>query len=145
MHTKQKRQLNDKKEITLPFLIKRCFIFVLLFFIIGFLFALFLSLLFFRSGDPTSKISLVGYISLYTSVALTTFIFKRGLKEKKLLGGLILGSMIFVFTYLISLTLGQKENGATELLLRLGIVLICFTVCIIPKITKNKVKKFKRH
>ncbi len=143
MNTK-KHPGNDKKDISLPFLLKRCFIFLLIFFAIGFLCALFFSLLFFNSEDPTSKIDIIGYLSLYASVAFTAFVFKKGLCEKKFIGGLMLGAMIFIFTYLISLTIGQNENGVTELLLRLGIIIICVIISVIPKLTRKKSKRLKR-
>ena len=145
MHTKKKHPMNDKSEVTLPFLVKRGLIYVLIFFTVGLLLSFFLSIIFFRSEDPNSKIDFIGYLSLYASVIITSFLFKKGLTEKRLLGGLILGIMIFVFTYLISLVIGQNENGVTELLYRLSTVFICVIISIIPKFEKRRSKKLKRH
>ena len=144
MNTK-KHTVGDKNEASCPYLIKRCLIYLLIFFTVGFLCSLFLSILFFNSEDPSSKIDIIGYISLYTSVILTALIFKKRLNSKKIVGGLMLGAMIFVFTYLISLTVGQEENGVIELLLRLGIILICVIISAIPKAKGKKCKKLKRH
>ena len=144
MYTKSKCHTGDKADITISDLIKRSLLYLLIFFVIGFFLSFAFSLIFFGSEDPNSKINISGYSALFLSVIVTSLLFKKGLYSKKFLGGVFLGTMIFVFTYLISLIIGQNENGITELLFRLSTMIICIIVSILPKLEKSKSKRLKR-
>jgi len=145
MRKLKKRQVNEKTEITYLYLLKRCLLFTLIFMIIGFLCTVISGAVFYRFDDPTSMITPAGYIALYCSVIISAIFFTRGLKSRKLIGGAFFGVIIFVITYLISLIVGQKENGASELILRSLIILICIIISALPGVLKGKSKKPRRH
>ena len=145
MYNKQRHKINDKAEISIPNLFKRGFIFVLIFLFIGLLNSVLFSLLFYKSANPTDNLNLAGYLALYCSVTVTSILFVKGLHSRQSLGSAILGAMIFLLTYLLSIIMGQNENGVQELILRLCIILICILISVLPKFFKRKSKKIKRH
>lgn len=88
----------------------RCAVFTLLFCVMSVLIVGIMSVIFYNTENPTSKITLLGYIALYSSVFITSFIMTKSNGEKWLFGGLILGGMIFILTLFFSIFLKDASN-----------------------------------
>ena len=97
------------RELNLKGLIFRCFIHSLLFFIIGILICLVISYFAFKTNDPTSLFKICSTCTLFISVMVTGFILAKVNKQHYLLGGIILGTFILVFTILITLSIPNES------------------------------------
>lgn len=145
MRTKHKRPTGSTGELSFPLILKRCLFSIPFFCIISLVCVCITSLIFYNTQDPTSKIDLCGVLSLYLSTAITSILVAKKIKGNEILGGLILGIYIFIFTYLISLLIGDNEGGLMPVILRAGVILISVISSLLTKKrSKPKVRR-KRH
>lgn len=134
--------MDSTKGSCLPFykLVIRCALFTLIFSLISALCILLMSCIFYGSQNPTAKIPMLGYIGLYLSVFLTSFIMTRVNREKWLFGGLILGAMIFIVTLFLSIFIKDAPNSSS-IIYRALIVLTSLCASFLGR--KRSTKKAK--
>ncbi|MBE6624240.1 MAG: TIGR04086 family membrane protein [Ruminococcaceae bacterium] len=134
--------MDSTKGSCLPFykLVIRCALFTLIFSLISALCILLMSCIFYGSQNPTAKIPMLGYIGLYLSVFLTSFIMTRVNREKWLFGGLILGAMIFIVTLFLSIFIKDAPNSSS-IIYRALIVLTSLCTSFLAR--KRSTKKAK--
>lgn len=84
-------------------ILKKFFIFTMLFFLIFAVISVIFALIFFNTKNPVTKIDVLGAISLYISSLLSGFIIAKKSKAKKILNGIILGIVILLILFIISL------------------------------------------
>ena len=130
----------------LPFykLLLRCILFTFIFCFISVLLVLILSAVFYGSQNPTAKIQALGYIGLYFSVFLSSLIMTRINKEKWLLGGLILGAMIFLVTLFLSIFI-KDSPSANSIIFRFIIILTSTVSAFLARQRPRKSHKSKKH
>ncbi len=129
----------------MPFykLIIRCALFTLIFCIISILIVGVMSVIFYNTQNPTAKITLLGYVALYLSVFLTSFIMTKSNGEKWLFGGLILGAMIFLLTLFFSIFVKEAGN-AQSIIFRALIILDSLASAFLARKRGRKKEKHKR-
>ncbi len=133
---------NEQAELSFSRLLKKCLFFTLIFAIICIAITLILSLVFYNTSDPTSKISLISLVCLYLSAFISSFILSRTLPFANVLGGLILGAMIFLVILLGSFLV----DGDSNILLRAFLPLVTVIGSFLGiKRSDDKRKKRKKH
>ncbi len=133
---------NEQGELCFSRLLKKCLFFTLIFAIICIALTLILSLVFYNTSDPTSKISLISLICLYLSAFISSFILSKTLPFANVLGGLLLGAMIFTVILLGSFLV----DGESNILLRAFIPLVTVIGSFLGiKRSDGKRKKHKKH
>ena len=124
-------------------LILKGFLFTIIFFLISMVLLLIISAICFRLTDPTSKLEIIGSLSLYLSCAIASFAMTKLTKEKWLLGSLVLGAMIFLSTLMICIPLGNAFSSRS-LLLRSAVILVSVACAFLGrKKAPKKRRKFK--
>ena len=141
MHNK-KRNVNN--EITFSTLLKKCLLNLLLFCALIMIFSLLSGLIFFSTKDPTSKIGIGAYMTLYLSVAISSFVLSKQLGQKQILCGLLFGGLIIVLIFMISLILGSGKLGIGDLISKLMIIIISTGSSLLTR-ANNRKKRHKRH
>lgn len=128
----------------LPFykLIIRCALFTLIFCLVSIFLVVLMSCMFYSSQNPTAKIPLLGYIGLYLSTFLTSFVMTRINKEKWLFGGLILGTMIFCLTLFLSIFI-RDASSAGAIIYRLLIILTSLCASFLARRRHDKKVKLR--
>lgn len=141
MHNK-KRSVNS--EITFLTILKKCLLNLLLFCVLIMIFSLLSGLIFFNTKDPTSKISISAYATLYLSVAVSSFVLSKYIKQKQALCGLLFGALIIILILAISLILGSEKLGIGNLISKLTIIIISTGASLLARANNHK-KRHKRH
>ena len=144
MENFKKRKKLSSDDLNFSELIKRAFLFTLLFFAISFVVILIMSCIFFNTSDPTSKIGVISLCALYISAFLCGFSLSRVNKQLYILGGAILGIFIFISTLLLSLCFGK--DGLTSI--SIGWRLLAPVSSIIGSLTgvyRNKPHRKRKH
>ena len=118
MKTKKKKRLNFNKELNFKKLFIRCLLFGVIFLILGLITNLLLSFVLYRTKDPTSLLELGGIISLFSSSIIIGYIQSRINKQYYLLGGIVLGIIIFIFTVIVTLILSNGNITTNNVLLK---------------------------
>ncbi len=129
----------------MPFykLLIRCALFTLIFCIISILIVGVISVIFYNTENPTAKITLSGYVALYLSVFIASFIMTKSNGEKWLFGGLILGAMIFLLTLFFSIFV-KEEGNAQSIIFRALIILDSLASAFLARKRGTKKEKRKR-
>lgn len=110
MHNYNKRRINHKNdEKTGLSIIKTILLLCIAFFLFSIIFATLLSLFFFKTENPTSKIRIVAIISIYFSSFMCGIILARIISERIFIYSTILGTMIFLITFVISLFIRNNQ------------------------------------
>lgn len=90
-------------------LIKTILTLCLVFFIFSILFAILLSLFFYKTENPTTKIRLVAILSIYLSSFLCGIVLARINNERVFLNSLIFGTIIFLIVFILSLFVKNNQ------------------------------------
>lgn len=138
---KKFKQSSPNEEINLFTVVKRCFLFTIIFFMFSLLLLLVLSFLFMKSKDPASWINLIGKFTLYFSAFVCSFILSKKNKQNYILSGLILGAIITGVIFTISLFYKNDANNSTIWLALIPVTTILGSVVAI----KRRSKPRKRH
>ena len=131
---------SSQKGLSFYKLLLRCILFTFIFCIVSVSLVIVLSCIFYGTQNPTAKIQLLGYIGLYFSVFLTSFIMTRTNGEKWLLGGLILGAMIFLLTFFLSIFINDIPNS-NSMIFRFLIIASSSVSAFIARRRSNKNRK----
>ncbi len=144
MMNKKKRKFKSNAELNFKNLFTRCILFSIIYFIVGLIFLLVLSWVFYNSDDPTSKIELVGLISLYSAGLITSFVQSKVNGQYYFLSGLILGLLILSVSLILSLIFPiDNAFSAINLIWRGLIPVICVLGGVLG--AKNRNSKRKHH
>lgn len=143
MENKKRIKRLKNNELTIKNVLIRCGAFTILFCIIGFLITLIASYFLYKTKDPTSLSQIAGISSLFIAVFLTSFIQSKVNKQYYFFSSLILGILIFSFTFILSLVVPNNEFQATNLIWRLLIPV--FSVLGGALGIKRETKKRKHH
>lgn len=141
MHNK-KRSVNN--EITFLTLLKKCLLNLLLFCALIMFFSLLSGLIFFNTKDSTSKIGISAYVSLYLSVAISSFVLSKYLGQKQILCGLLFGALIVFLTYALSLIFGSGKLDINDLISNIFTIIISMGASLLTR-ANNRKKRHKRH
>lgn len=133
----------NKKSLSFCKLILRSSIFVFAFMIVLSISTLISSFLFYNTTNPTSKIELAALISLYFSTFLCSLMLTRINGEKWLLGGLVLGVLIYMTTLVFAIFIKDDPNPKNIILRALIIAVSVFSAFISRK--REKKRKIKYH
>jgi putative membrane protein (TIGR04086 family) len=139
---KRKRGLND--DLNFSRLFKRILLYTLLFFVASIIVMIILSLIFYNTSDPTSKIGIISLSAFYTSSFICGIALSKQNKQFYILGGILLGAMIFLNTLLISLFLGKDGLSLTSI----GWRLISPVLCVLGSLAgihRDKPHRKRRH
>ena len=111
MHkARKKRRISvDEGSMGFSVFITKYLLACFLFFILATFFAILLSLFFFKTDNPTSKIKLIALLSLYFSSFISGIIISRLIGQKHLLSGLVLGFLLFLINFTISIFVKNSE------------------------------------
>ena len=115
MELRKKKRLNLNKDLNFKKLILRSFLFTICFLLIGLSTVLILSFFAYKTKDSTSLLKICGIISLFLSTIITSFIQSKVNKQYYLLGGIILGIMIFVVLTIFSLIVTNGNITANSI------------------------------
>ena len=113
MHKSKSKQRNVNNDITLSpvTLLKSYVLFCFIFFVFAIIFSILLSLFFFRTENPTSKIRLISLVSIYFSSFICGILIARKAKEKLIVLSLVLGFILFSLLFTASLFIRNSENS----------------------------------
>lgn len=114
MYSKKRKKSILSKDLKFKDLIIRCSIFSIAYLFIGTLLCLILSLFAYRTKDPTSYFSICGIITPFLSALISGYIQSKINKQHYLIGGIILGVLIFSVTVILSLIITSEnlsQNG----------------------------------
>lgn len=135
-------QKSQKEKGLFSLVFKKYFICIFTFILFSLLFTALIGILFFNSNDPTSKIDIASYVSLFISTSVSSFILSKSFKDRNALHGLIFGIMLAIITFLISIAL-NNDKDAIEILLSKGLmVLISFFMSILGKPKQKRKRKY---
>lgn len=104
------RNSGAEKELTLGTILKRCFVFTLIFCLICSILTITLSFAFFKTPDPHSWVFTISLISPILASFITALALSKYNGSKYLLCGLLLGSMIFLLSLVLSLAFSSLEG-----------------------------------
>lgn len=110
--SKFKHNNTVNEDASLFLIIKRCFLFTIIFFMLSFSLLLILSLVFMRTKDPNAWVNIIGKFTLYFSAFLCSFLLSRKNKQSYVLSGLILGAIVTFIIFVISLFYPNSTNNS---------------------------------
>ncbi len=140
----KKRKKLTNVDLNFSNLFKRALLFTLLFFATSLVIILIMSCIFYNTADPTSKIGIVSLCALYFSAFLCGLALSRINRQFYLLGGAILGTMIFTFTLLLSLLFSKDGLMATSIGWRLLAPVFCI-IGSLAGIHRENPQKRRKH
>ena len=122
----KKRKKLHNAELDFKKLLKRCLIFTLIFCIVSIIVTAIISLLFFNFKDPGAKVLVASLISLYLSSFVSGFILSKVNGQKYFAGGLLLGCMTMILTFIIACFISIEATFSfTSIIWRLLIPVFC--------------------
>ena len=139
---KYKKFNND--NLTVNNLIKRTFIFIIPTVLLCILFTMLFSAVFFNMPDSTSKISLCATLSLYFTAFFAGFIISKINGQKYLLGGALLGFLIFAINIIFFLIF-EDNIELSYIMTKLLIPVTCILGSILGIKREKKPTKRKRY
>ena len=137
----RKRKKLQNSELNFKDIFKRCVIFTVIFFLISIITTAIIGAIFYNTKDPTSKIAITSLLSLYLSSFISGFILSKINKQRYFLGGLILGILLFIITFVAGIIIDSKESfelGSIIWRLLIPVVCILGSMLGIKKDTKHK-------
>lgn len=143
MSTYSKRKL-FKDDSSLLTIFKRYLFFIFLFLASLIALSVIFGAIFLKTEDPTSKISLCAYLSLFISTLLSAFLLSRSLNERNLLHGLIFGVIIVLLSLFISLFTENDKKLVEGLIVSIGIIIASLLSAYIGRKRDKCKRKFKR-
>lgn len=139
---KFKELSNDTKEFTFFKLFKRCLLFLLVFASLCIFISLLMSLIFYQSINPNKVVDLISIASLFSSAFISAFLLSKSNGQKYLLGGIMLGIMIFIILFIGALFTERKIFSA-EFLLRLAVPAVTMIGSLLGMKREKKIKRPK--
>ena len=118
MKLKKKKRFNLNKELNFKRLMLQSVLFSICFLFIGFFFNLIFSFFAYKMKDPTSLLQICGIISLFLSVLITSYTQSKINKQYYFLSGMILGIIILVMLFVISLIISNGNITSNSILLK---------------------------
>ena len=148
MNTTNNYPYHHDRAQGMPFftLLMRCAVFLIIFIFVAIVSSLVCSIIFFNTTNPTSKIDVASLCALYSSVALCSILLTRINGEKWLLGGLILGIMIYLCTLILAFFVNGESNSNNIIMRALILPISVLFAFLTRKKNKSRHKsKFKKH
>lgn len=143
MNRYSKRKLfNDDSSPSSIF--KKYVVFILIFGVMLLLISLLLGAFLFKSDNPTSKISLCAYLSLFISAFISAFIFSKSFSEKNLMHGVIFGAIISLISLIPSFFGNADADFKADFFIKLSVIIITAIASVLGAKKPKKHKKFKR-
>ena len=118
MKLRKKKRFNLNKELDFKRLMLRSILFSICFLFIGFFSNLIFSFFAYKMKDPTSLLQICGIISLFLSVIITSYTQSKINKQYYFLSGIILGIIILVMLFVISLIISNGNITSNSILLK---------------------------
>jgi len=138
----KKRSVNY--ELSFLTLLKKCLLNLIFFSALVLIFSLLSGLIFFRTNDPTSKIGISAYLSLYLSVAISSFVLAKHTGQRQILCGLTFGGLVVILTFTLSLIIYTGKMDITDLILKILTIIISVSASLLSR-TNSRKRKHKRH
>ncbi len=137
-----KKSFNHSKDGELSFLslLKRCLLFLAIFVALCVTITVIMSLFLYRTLNPNKMVDLISLSSLFISAFVSAFLLSKRNGQKYLLGGLMLGCMIFVVLFAGALFTERKIFSA-EFGLRLAVPAVCMIGALLGIKREKKVKR----
>lgn len=140
-----KKNFNSKsKDLTLIMLLKSCLLFLLVFISLCVFISVIMSLIFYQSLNPSKMVDLISLSSLFLSAFVSAFLLSKANGQKYLLGGILLGIMIFILLFIGALFTERKIFSA-DFLFRLSVPAITMIGALAGIKREKKSKKPKYH
>lgn len=127
-------------ELSYSLFFKRAVVFLIVFLAFSALFSLIFGLIFYQGADPTSKVNIASILTLYSSVAVSAFLFSRKNGQYHFISGLMLGMLVFAIISLFSLAFG----GYSEFWVNVFIPLVASLFGILGKKRPSNKRKRRR-
>lgn len=140
---KRLKQRKESKELSFFSLIKSCLAFLLVFVGICITITIIASIFFYQSLNPTKMIDLISIGSLFLSAFISAFLLSKRNGQKYILGGLLLGGMIFILLFIGALMNGTQIFSA-EFALKLAIPAVCVIGSLLGIKREKKLKRKHR-
>ena len=142
---KFKIKSNEQTELGFLGLLKSCSLFLLVFIALCVFISVITAIFFYKSLNPSKAIDLISLSSLFISAFISSFLLSKYNGQKYLLGGILLGFMIFVILFIGALFTERKIFSA-EFLLRLAVPAVTMIGALlgIKREKRNKRPKIRR-
>lgn len=137
-----KNKSNDGTEFSFPSLLKRCLLFLLVFVSLCVLISLVMSLIFYKSVNPGKMVNIISLTALFSSAFISAFLLSKFNGQKYLLGGIMLGVMIFILLFIGALFTERKIFSA-DFALRLSVPAVTMIGALIGIKREKKAKRPK--
>ena len=133
----------ENKDISFFSLFKTCLFFFAIFSLICVVFSSVTALIFYQTLNPDKMINFASTSSLYFSAFLSAFLLSKKTGEKYILGGTLLGLIIF-FVLLITAIFTDTKIISSEFLFKAIIPVICILGALLGIRREKAKKKHKR-
>ena len=140
---KKSTRRRENEEISFISILIKSIIHIPIFCMISLLCILLIGLIFYSMDDPTGKIDIAGYISLYLSVFINAFILSRRIGQKHMIIGLLHGAVIFLLTIFVAFFFDGSDGDLNNLALRSVIIIVSVLASLLAR-RKRKNKMIKR-
>ena len=111
-------------DLTTGNLFKRCLVFAGASLLISAVVTIIISSIFYKLPDPTSKIHIASLLSMYISALISGFILSKINKQKYLASGFILGMILFLLNFILSLVF-NKDLSVYSIVWKILIIVVC--------------------
>ena len=133
----------ENKSFTFLSLVKSCLLFSLVFVGLCITISLFMSLIFYHTLDPSKMVNHISLTSLFVSALISAFCLSKKNGQKYILGGLMLGGMIFVILFVGAL-FTERKIFSPEFALRLAVPAVCVIGALLGMKRERKIKRKHR-
>ena len=134
---------NKEKELSFVSLLKRCLMFLLIFAALCVSICLIMSIFFYQTLNPNKMTNLISLVSLFLSTFISAFLLSKRNGQKYLLGGLLLGCMIFVLLFIGAL-FTERKIFSPDFALRLAIPAVSLVGSLLGIKREKKIKRKHR-
>ena len=134
---------NKEKELSFVSLLKRCLMFLLIFVALCVSICLIMSIFFYQTLNPNKMTNLISLLSLFLSTFISAFLLSKRNGQKYLLGGLLLGCMIFVLLFIGAL-FTERKIFSPDFALRLAIPAVSLVGSLLGIKREKKIKRKHR-
>lgn len=134
---------NKEKELSFVSLLKRCLMFLLIFAALCVSICLIMSIFFYQTLNPNKMTNLISLVSLFLSTFISAFLLSKRNGQKYLLGGLLLGCMIFILLFIGAL-FTERKIFSPDFALRLAIPAVSLVGSLLGIKREKKIKRKHR-
>lgn len=136
-------QKTRKEAGTFITVLKKYLMCVVIFALLSLIFTVITGIIFFGFDDPTSKINMASYISLFLSSFLSAFLLSKKFVDKNALHGFIFGLILVVITLIVSIFVDNGKGTFENAISKALTVIICVFSAILGHPRQKRKRKFK--